>query len=188
MRDATFSLAIMPSLPVPHPQLCVEDNALTTLQLLSGRMLFVNVAVPCINCRLFCRVFQSHCCVWSARIAELPLGRGLYVLRNNRLSTKRIWALGKFSDTALQTQRYTRNTQQNNLRFLHGTATRSCQQILVTAICGWGQGAYVWDKNTSARLCSKNAGGAYVRGRGGGGVCICGTLQYKFLICILGWC
>ena len=27
MRDATFSLAITPSLPVPRPQLYVEDNA-----------------------------------------------------------------------------------------------------------------------------------------------------------------
>ena len=25
-------------------------------------------------------------------------------------------------------------------------------------------GAYVWDKNTSARLCAKNAGWAYARG------------------------
>ena len=30
---------------------------------------------------------------------------------------------------------------------------------------GW-EGAYVWDKNTSARHCAKNAGGAYARGGG----------------------
>ena len=29
-------------------------------------------------------------------------------------------------------------------------------------------GAYARDKNTSARLCAKNAGGAYARGGGGG--------------------
>ena len=33
-----------------------------------------------------------------------------------------------------------------------------------------GGGAYARDKNTSARLCAKNAGGAYARGGGGGGV------------------
>ena len=27
---------------------------------------------------------------------------------------------------------------------------------------GWG--AYAWDKNTSVRVCAKNAGGAYVQG------------------------
>ena len=27
----------------------------------------------------------------------------------------------------------------------------------------------MWAKNTSARLCAKNAGAAYVRGAGGGG-------------------
>ena len=27
----------------------------------------------------------------------------------------------------------------------------------------------MWDKNTSARLCAKNAGAAYARGVGGGG-------------------
>ena len=30
----------------------------------------------------------------------------------------------------------------------------------------WGWGAYMWDKNTSARLCAKNAG----RGGGEGGL------------------
>ena len=34
-------------------------------------------------------------------------------------------------------------------------------------LLGWG--AYARDKNTSARLCAKNAGGAYARGGGGGG-------------------
>ena len=35
-------------------------------------------------------------------------------------------------------------------------------------------------KNTSAGLCAKNAGGAYMRegGGGGGGGRICGTLRY----------
>ena len=33
---------------------------------------------------------------------------------------------------------------------------------------GWGGGgAYAQDKNTSAVLCAKNAGGAYARGGGG---------------------
>ena len=35
-----------------------------------------------------------------------------------------------------------------------------------------GGGAYVQDKNTSARLCAKNAGGAYAQGER-----ICGTLR-----------
>ena len=35
-------------------------------------------------------------------------------------------------------------------------------------------GGYSWDKNTSTRLCAKNAGGTYARGGR-----ICGTLQYK---------
>jgi len=29
-----------------------------------------------------------------------------------------------------------------------------------------GRGAYAWDKNTSAGLCAKTAGGAYARGGG----------------------
>ena len=37
---------------------------------------------------------------------------------------------------------------------------------------GWG--VYARDKNTSARLCAKNAGEAYARAR-----CICGTLRYN---------
>ena len=39
---------------------------------------------------------------------------------------------------------------------------------------GGGGGAYTWDKNTSVRVCTKNAGGAYARGGGR----ICGTLRY----------
>ena len=39
-------------------------------------------------------------------------------------SPKCVWALPKFSDTVLQTQRCDRNTRWNNFRFLHRTATR----------------------------------------------------------------
>ena len=78
----------------------------------------------------------------------------------------------KFSDAALQTQRCDRNTRWNNLRFLHRTATRSCQWILPYMV---GGGAYARDKNTSAGLCAKNAGKAYDQGRGR----ICGTLRYR---------
>ena len=63
--DATFSLAITPSLLVPHPQLRVqieEDNAFDNFAVAIW-MLFIHVAVPCRNRRLFCHVFQSHCCV-----------------------------------------------------------------------------------------------------------------------------
>ena len=35
-----------------------------------------------------------------------------------------------------------------------------------------GLGAYAWDKNTSAILCAKKAGGFYAQGG-----CICGTLR-----------
>ena len=35
---------------------------------------------------------------------------------------------------------------------------------LYLLLLGGGGGAYARDKNTSARLCAKNAGGAYVRG------------------------
>ena len=36
-----------------------------TLQLLSGRMLFIHLAVPCKNWRLFLRVFGARCCALS---------------------------------------------------------------------------------------------------------------------------
>ena len=38
-------------------------------------------------------------------------------------------------------------------------------------------GTYLWDKNTSARLCAKNAGGE-------GGGHICGTLRYLDCRCL----
>ena len=41
---------------------------------------------------------------------------------------------------------------------------------------GEGVGAYAQDKNTSARLCAKNAGGADAREE-----YICGTLRYNLL-------
>ena len=34
----------------------------------------------------------------------------------------------------------------------------------MSLLLGGGGGADVWDKNTSARLCAKNAGGAYAQG------------------------
>ena len=37
-----------------------------------------------------------------------------------------------------------------------------------------GGGAYAWDKNTSVRVCAKNAGGAYARG----GAYLRETLRY----------
>ena len=44
--DATFSLMIMPFLPVPHPQLRVQKTThLTTLQLLFGRMYLYKLSV-----------------------------------------------------------------------------------------------------------------------------------------------
>ena len=43
---------------------------------------------------------------------------------------------------------------------------------------GGGGGAYARDKNTSVRVCAKNAGGAYAQGGGGR---ICGTLQYNIV-------
>ena len=60
------------------------------------------------------------------------------------------------------------------LPFQHGDLEPDCVGVLT-------RGAYVWDKNTSAKLCAKNAGGAYALGRGGH---ICGTLQY---ICAGYW-
>ena len=50
--------------------------------------------------------------------------------------------------------------------------------MIMSLVLGWG--AYAWDKNTSAILSAKKAGGAYVR-RGGlmcEGGRICGTLRY----------
>ena len=41
---------------------------------------------------------------------------------------------------------------------------------------GGGGGAYAWDKNTSARLCTENAGGGLMREGGR----ICGTLRYTY--------
>ena len=43
-------------------------------------------------------------------------------------------------------------------------------------LLGWG--AYARDKNTSARLCAKNAGGAYARG----GAYLRDTTVYEFYI------
>ena len=43
-------------------------------------------------------------------------------------------------------------------------------------VCVGGEGAYVRDKNTSARLCTKNAGGADAQEE-----YICGTLRYNLL-------
>ena len=64
-------------------------------------------------------------------------------------------------DTALQTQRCDRNTRLNNLDFYSGLS-----HIVASNSHIWlgGGGAYAWDENTSARLCTENAGGAYARG------------------------
>ena len=43
------------------------------------------------------------------------------------------------------------------LPFHHGDLEPDCVEVLT-------RGAYARDKNTSARLCAKNAGGAYARG------------------------
>ena len=45
------------------------------------------------------------------------------------------------------------------LPFQHGDLEPDCVGVLT-------KGAYVRDKNTSAKLCAKNAGGAYARGGG----------------------
>ena len=45
------------------------------------------------------------------------------------------------------------------LPFHHGDLEPDCVEVLTR-----GGGAYARDKNTSARLCAKNAGGAYARG------------------------
>ena len=58
--------------------------------------------------------------------------------------------------------------------------------VCVCVCIGGGGGAYARDKNTSARLCAKNAGGG-----GGGLMCeggrICGTLRYihNMLYCMV---
>ena len=46
------------------------------------------------------------------------------------------------------------------LPFHHGDLEPDCVEVST-----WG-GGYARDKNTSARLCAKNAGGAYARGVG----------------------
>ena len=38
--------------------------------------------------------------------------------------------------------------------------------VLALPFAGGGWGAYAWNKNTSAKLCAKNAGGAYAGGQG----------------------
>ena len=53
------------------------------------------------------------------------------------------------------------------LPFHHGDLEPDCVGVSTGGL------AYVRDKNTSARLCTKNAGRAYVRGE-----CICGTLRH----------
>ena len=50
-----------------------------------------------------------------------------------------------------------------------------CVYVCV-CVCVCVGGAYAWDKNTSARICAKNAGGAYARGGR-----ICGTVRYNLL-------
>ena len=54
-------------------------------------------------------------------------------------STKHIWAppLTEVSDTVLWTQRCDRNTRQNNLRFLHGTATYAAVKEIVRPWVGY---------------------------------------------------
>ena len=49
------------------------------------------------------------------------------------------------------------------LPFHHEDLEPDCVGVLTRGERG-GWGAYVQDKNTSARLCAKNAGGAYARG------------------------
>ena len=48
------------------------------------------------------------------------------------------------------------------LPFHHGDLEPDCVEVSTRG--GGGGGAYARDKNTSARLCAKNAGGAYARG------------------------
>ena len=64
-------------------------------------------------------------------------------------------------------------------RHFNGRQPSGLQRIILIFDCGMslllgggvggggGGEAYVRDKNTSARLCAKNAGGAYAQGRGG---------------------
>ena len=52
----------------------------------------------------------------------------------------------------------------------------------MSLLLGVGWGAYAWDKNTSARVCAKNAVGGLCT-RGGGG--ICGTLRFWHYICYI---
>ena len=49
------------------------------------------------------------------------------------------------------------------LPFHHGDLEPDCVEVSMRG-GGGGGGAYARDKNTSARLCAKNAGGAYARG------------------------
>ena len=46
----------------------------------------------------------------------------------------------------------------------------------MSLVLGWG--AYARDKNTSARVCAKKAGGGGLMREGGR---ICGTLQYMYV-------
>ena len=63
------------------------------------------------------------------------------------------------------------------LPFHHGYLEPDC----VERWGGGGGGAYVRNKNTSARLCAKNAGGAYARG----GAYLRDTTVYPFVYLLL---
>ena len=122
-RDATFSLAITPSLPVPRPQrrVQIEDNAFDDFAVAIWKDVinFIHVAVPCRNRRLFRRVFWSHCCWTSVKGGAHTCFVDVWISNDLRSAYE--------PPTPLTAQRYDRNTRLNNLRFLHGSATHSCQ-------------------------------------------------------------
>ena len=81
---------------------------------------------------LFC-----HLCILSASLSSMCCSAEL-LLTGSILSIKCLWAclFNKSSSTALQTQRCPRNTWQNNIRFLSGTARygkhRGCLQLVTS--------------------------------------------------------
>ena len=63
------------------------------------------------------------------------------------------------------------------LPFHHEDLEPDCVEVSTR---GWKGGAYARDKNTSAQLCAKNAGGAYARG----GAYLRDTTVYISALCL----
>ena len=77
------------------------------------------VSVSGRNWTLFCCVFWSHYCIWNAVVQNFCERRGLYSVHGRvRCSCRYV--------CVLWTLKRDRNMQQNNVRFLPGTATYTC--------------------------------------------------------------